>query len=253
MTADVLLLRLDAPLVAFGGAAVDARGVVDPFPGRSLITGLLANALGWTHGEFERLRRLQGRLRLASRCDRPGEVLIDYQTVDLGQEHLSHGWTTLGRPESRGGGSSSGTHIRQRHYRADAVHTVAVALEPADEAPTVDALARALAAPARPLFIGRKCCLPSGPLLVGRARADSPIATLRALERLPSRRTGVSPEKWLEACWDAEEGAEVGPIDDRDCRLVPTTDTRDWANQIHTGRRLIWLGTINPPEASDEQ
>jgi len=237
--------------VAFGGPAVDNLGVVDPFPGRSLVTGLPANALGWDHGDFDRLGRLQNRLRLATRCDRPGEPLLDFQTVDLGQEHLDHGWTTRGRPESRGGGSAAaGTHIRYRHYRADSIHTVAVTLDPPGEAPTLDDLEQALDHPARPLFIGRKCCLPSTPLLAGRVPAASPLEALRDLPRLPAERTEVEPGEPLGVCWDAEEGDELGPVDQPDRRLLPVTDTRDWAAQVHTGRRLIWQGTLDPPEAS---
>ena len=37
----VLLLRLDAPLVSFGGPMVDHRGVVQRMPALSMITGLL--------------------------------------------------------------------------------------------------------------------------------------------------------------------------------------------------------------------
>jgi CRISPR system Cascade subunit CasD len=252
MTVEVLLIRLDAPLVAFGGAAVDNIGVVDPFPARSLITGLLGNALGWSHGDFDRLERLQARLRMATRCDRAGEPLLDFQTVDLGQDDMGHGWTTRGRPESRGGGSSSGTHIRYRHYRADSIHTVALTLEPAGEAPTLDELESALDQPARPLFIGRKCCLPSGPLLAGRARAASPLEALRELPRLPARRTDVASGEPLSACWDATDDEVQVQIEERDRRLVPVTDLRDWSNQIHTGRRFLWQGRINPPEASHD-
>src|SRR3546814_7912815 len=70
----------------------------------------------------ERLQRLQARIRFASLLLRPGEELRDYHTVDLGQRHLAEpGWTTRGRTEHRAGGvAATGTHIRERFYRADA-------------------------------------------------------------------------------------------------------------------------------------
>lgn len=252
MTVEVLFLRFDAPLVAFGGAAVDNIGVVDPFPGRSLLTGLLANALGWDHCDSIGLERLQARLRVATRCDRPGEPLLDYQTVDLGQECMSHGWTTRGAPEGRKGGEAkSGTHIRFRHYRADSIHTVALTLKPVDEPPTLNDLERAINQPARPLFIGRKCCLPSGPLVAGRVQAVSPIDALRELPRLGVERTGIGSDEPLSACWDAEE-EDIDSGDEQRRRLLPVTDTRDWTNQVHTGRRLVWRGIISPAEANHE-
>ena len=40
-----LTLRLESPLMAFGGAIVDNLGVIRSFPSVSKLTGLLANAL----------------------------------------------------------------------------------------------------------------------------------------------------------------------------------------------------------------
>ncbi len=43
---EFLLLRLEAPLMAFGGPMVDYIGRTRSFPGQAQITGLLGNALG---------------------------------------------------------------------------------------------------------------------------------------------------------------------------------------------------------------
>ena len=146
---DCLLLRLDAPLMSFGGIVIDQINPVDRFPGRSLLTGLLGNALGWDHRDSAALSRLQDRLRHAARWDAQPERIVDYQTVDLGQEHLvDTGWTTRGRREDRGSGdATSGTHQRYRHYWANGVATAAIALTDS-EAPDLAALEQALRAPA---------------------------------------------------------------------------------------------------------
>jgi CRISPR system Cascade subunit CasD len=174
---DFLLLHLRAPLLSFGAPIVDSRGVIQPYPAQSLLTGLLANALGYRHHEADRLERLQARLRYAVREDRRGQQIQDYQTVDLGSPHMTHkdvAWTTRGAIEERKGGSAStGTHIRERDYWADAGYTVALTLDPPDEAPTLGDLADALQHPARPLFIGRKPCLPATPLYAGRSAAGT--------------------------------------------------------------------------------
>ena len=100
-----LLLRLEGPLLAFGGEVVDARGVIVDFPGRSMLTGLFANALGWHRTERDRHARLQERLLFAARIDRQGTHLTDFQTAQLGAG--DKGWTTRGRPEGRTGGANT--------------------------------------------------------------------------------------------------------------------------------------------------
>lgn len=239
----VLLLRFDAPLVSFGAPTVDHNGVVQRFPARSMLTGLIANAFGWTHGDANALDTLQDRLGFAARIDRRGEELVDYQTVDLGLPWMlptRSGWTSEGRIARRTGASSEATHQRWRHYRADSVTTVALVLS--DGVPTLQAVEEALKCPARPLFIGRKCCLPASRILQGTVDADSPLAALVALPRLVRGDTGPLPVTW----WDADDPATlVG-----ESRAVAVTDERDWANQIHVGRRMMREALIDPPEVS---
>src|SRR6516225_8241139 len=161
-----LLMRLEAPLLAFGGETVDARGVIADFPAASMITGLLANALGYRRSESGRLQRLQDRLAFAVRIDRNGERITDFQTAQLDRDDL--GWTTRGSPEGRAGGPATylAPHIRRRDYDADKCVVVALRFDGPAESPTLADCVTALEEPARPLFIGRKPCLPSAPILV---------------------------------------------------------------------------------------
>ncbi len=239
---DVLIVRLDAPLMSFGAPAVDNRGVVQAHPPLSLVTGLIGNALGYTHSDPKRLQILQGRIRLAARRDVPGERITDFQTVDLGQRALSEpGWTTRGAAEGRKGGSArERTHIRYREYLADAVYTVALTLDPEDSAVNLDMVEAALNVPERPLFIGRKCCLPSGRLVVRRMETPSLLEALRFCPLDP--RAGDGPEaRCVEAWWPATEEEEEGPE-------VPVTDERDWTNQVHSGERLVRHGIVQVKE-----
>ncbi len=238
---DVLLLRLDAPLLSFGAPIVDNLGVIQRFPARSMITGLLGNALGYDHRDAARLEALQGRLKVASRCDRPGTKVTDFQTVDLGQDFLAEGWTTRHEPQGRDGGTSKGTHIRYRDYWADAVFTVALRLEPAEVAPAVADLEAALKSPERPLFLGRKACLPSGPIALGRVQANDLLEALRQAPLLPGWR--LDGRQTFEASWPAEDGSSGQPS-----ALLPTTDERDWRQQVHGGRRFVRVGTIEIKE-----
>lgn len=231
---DCLVLRLDAPLMSFGGVLIDQINPTDRFPGRSLVTGLLGNALGWDHRDRHQLEALQGRLRVAARWDAEPTHLIDYHTVDLGQDFLRDtGWTTRGYREDRKGASNTATHQRYRHFWANGCATVALGLC-GDEAPTLKQLESALRAPARPLFIGRKTCLPSAPLVLGLRQARSVRAAL-ACEPLAEIGLRRRPDR-IEACWPVEDGAG------REEREV--YDLRDWHNNLHAGAERYAVGFL---------
>lgn len=236
---DVLLLRFNAPLMSFGAPIVDRHGVIQPYPALSMITGLLGNALGLDHTDFDRLQRLQDRIVYASRQDRRGQQIRDYQTVDLSQEFMRNerAWTTWGELESRKGGTaSSGTHERLRDYWADSIHTVALTLQPEDESPTLVDLERALKYPERPLFVGRKCCLPAASIFVGRTQADDLV---RTLQETPLA-NGSDDRQRYRMWWPSNPKEDETPADIRQ----PVTDHRDWANQIHVGERWIAEGEL---------
>lgn len=250
-----LILRLEAPLMSFGGPQVDHIGATRRFPGLAQIAGLLANALGFSHGDAERLQRLQARVRFASLLLRPGEDLRDYHTVDLGQPHLaSAGWTTRGRAEHRKGGeAATSTHIRERYYRADSSVLVALRLDPEEEAPTLVDVEAALEQPARPLFIGRKTCLPAAPLVAGRvATSDLRDALTQALS-LPSLEHDVE-----QACASARRmrrdffEAEL-PTDSEALGTIRVVDARDWRNQFHGGERIVMHGAVPLPAIATEE
>lgn len=251
---DILILRFDAPLMSFGAPIVDNRGEIQPYPALSMMTGLLGNALGFDHADSEALDHLQRRLRYAVRQDREGERIQDYQTVDLSKPYMDdkRAWTTRDRLETRKGGSaSSGTHIRLRDYWADAAYTAALTLDPEDESPSLDDIATALQQPARPLFIGRKTCLPTSSLLLEQTEASRLIDALSDSEKAPLASRPDS-RSFLQAWWpiqpDAEKPAEKDPVQE-DMR-EPVTDQRDWENQIHAGQRWIAYGPLSISESS---
>jgi CRISPR system Cascade subunit CasD len=226
-----LILRLEAPLMSFGGDVIDANGPTLDFPLASLITGLLANALGWRRGQGTEHQRLQNRLIIGSRLDQPGERLVDFQTAQLGQK--DRGWTTRGVIEGRDGGPDTykSPHIRYRHYLADALVTVALRLEPTDEAPTLDDIAQALDFPARPLFIGRKACLPSSRIFAGMIDAEDVLAALKAWPLHAHASTDT-----IRICVPASEGNRPDHY-----RAEDTSDMRDWIAGTHAGKRQIHI------------
>jgi len=135
-----LLLLLEGPLQAWGvGPKMELRDTA-PLPTKSGVVGLLANALGRKRAEpVDDLARL----RMGVAVLRPGRLLVDLQAVL--------------NVATMGGGTKD--KLTRRRYLMDA--SFLVGLE--GEGETLVRLHRALAAPARPLYLGRRSCLPSPP------------------------------------------------------------------------------------------
>ena len=244
-----LILNLESPLMSFGGETVDNLGVIRPFPAVSMLTGLLANALGWRRVERQRHQELQERIVFAARIDREphgGLRLTDFQSAAINNTEQS--WTTRGRPEGRGGGTYQ-NHLRWRDYHADMSVTVALRLDPADGDPALDAVAEALEEPARPLFIGRKPCLPSRPILrkFGDDKFMEGETALTALLAVPLRppedeTSRRSADRLVRLLWpDGEDAPGMDGV--RINRRAMLTDQRNWVSGLHGGGRLVCEGT----------
>jgi CRISPR system Cascade subunit CasD len=223
----VLILRLEGPLMSFGDVAIDEIRPTRRLPARSMLTGLLANALGYAHRDVAALDRLQERLRFAARLDQEGQGLVDFQTAELSQHDPL--WTTHGVPAERAGGAASysGPALRYRHYRADAAVTVALTLAPAGESPDLAALEAALRRPERPLFIGRKGCPPSRPILDRLVEVESLIAALDQVA--PFGQGPLSDDPLLIE-------TEDDPGEPEAQRLIAVADRRDWRLGLHAGQ-----------------
>jgi CRISPR system Cascade subunit CasD len=240
---EFLLVRLEGPMQAWGDVAVDGARPTRRFPSRSALAGLLASALGWTYRDGARTTALQDALRVAVRADDEGTVVTDYQTAELAT--VTRGWTRRGveardlgnvlRTERVYGRAPRATSTQQlwKRYLADASFLAAVGLR-ADAPVTLDALAAALARPARPLFLGRRACPPARPLLEGRVNAPRPYDALMAS-------AGRQPVR----CWyEPADGPE------RSEAVLEMWDRRDFLTDRFVGSRTLVEGTISCPEAS---
>lgn len=157
----VLVLTLAGPLQAWGSSSRFTARRTDDAPTKSGVVGLLAAARGLRR--TDPLEELMD-LRFGVRLDQPGDLVRDFQTavpLDGGKAMpLSH-----------------------RYYRADARYLVA--LEAADA--LVQALVEALARPVFPLYLGRRSCPPSEPLI--------PVVRDSSLE------SALLTEPWRAATW----------------------------------------------------
>ena len=233
-----LTLNIEGPLLAFGGVTIDHIGVTRDFPALSMLTGLIANALGYRRTDWEAHQLLQDRIIFAARRDRehPLGVLTDVQNAKL--EKADIGWTTFGEPEGRDGASYDAPHRRQRDYHMDAKVTVVLRLID-DNAPSIEEVANAIRRPVRPLFIGRKPCLPSAPIVSENPFVEA-IDSYRALAAVP----GQAKRR---AIWPYDDGPVDGDVVDR---IVDLPDRRNWRTGLHGGSRLVVEGRISPLEGA---
>lgn len=230
MSHDWLVIRLEAPLMAFGGIAIDQFGPTREFPSASMLTGLFANALGWHWSDRAAHQSLQNRILFGARSEATPNILTDTQNAQLSKSDKA--WTTSGAPVGRAGASYGAPHRRSREYLADHATTIVLRLEPGDSDPTLLRLARALDLPVRPLFIGRKPCLPSCRLMHGWVAAENVHGALSALP-------GSGP---CRALWPAGEGPESGTDV---ARILDLPDLRNWNTGWHSGSRNVVEGRVS--------
>ena len=233
MSRQYLIMVLQAPLIAYGDEAIDRKRPTDNFPGLAMLTGLLGNALGYRHQDAAQLQELQRSVTYAARTesDHPHDRIRDFHTARLGIDDKA--WTTYGKPEGRTGDRKSPevTEIRELDYIAETASVVALTLREPSTAPSLEELAEALKKPARPLFIGRKCCIPERPVFETIVSADS---ATDALHLIP----GVTGQTRAQAQWD-----EQGHHDSfKMTHETWVSDLKDWGNGIHVGRRQVRRG-----------
>ena len=77
--ANTLFLRLEGPFQSWGERARWSVRDTAPEPTKSGVVGLLGCALGLNKDED--LRNLNGAIRIGVRCERPGNMLVDFHTV----------------------------------------------------------------------------------------------------------------------------------------------------------------------------
>lgn len=149
-----LLLRLAAPLQAWGADSKFETRKTNREPTKSGVIGLLAAALGLRRDESEALARL-AQLRFGVRVEREGQLLVDYHIAKTQDQKTSY--------------------VTYRHYLQDAVFLAG--LESEDEA-LLRELEAALRHPVYPLYLGRRSCPPTLPLCLG-IRQGSLLDVLR--------------------------------------------------------------------------
>jgi CRISPR system Cascade subunit CasD len=147
------LLRLEGPLQSWATQSKLGIRDTDREPSKSAVLGLVGAALGMQRDDDDQLAALRT-LSTAVRVDRAGSLLRDYHTAGGGSFRDRDPYVV------DGAGDCIPSH---RYYLQDAAFTVALS----GEATLVDRVAAALRNPHWPLFLGRRACVPSTPVLLG--------------------------------------------------------------------------------------
>jgi CRISPR system Cascade subunit CasD len=132
-----------------------------------MVTGIIGAALGLGYDQPDMLQKVQDMMRLAVVVHREGTVIRDYQTVRMGLPHMTGPmwWfdgSRLGIME-REGGDPKRTITGDRPLTCDYDATVIVEL--LSGAPfSAGKILSALRAPAHPLCLGQRSCIPSLPI-----------------------------------------------------------------------------------------
>lgn len=153
----VLLLRLEGPLQAWSSQGKLGVRDTEREPTKSGVLGLIGAAMGMARDDDAQLAELAA-LRMAVRVDRAGTLLHDYHTAG-GGTFRGKAYTVFDTK------ACVPTH---RYYLQNASFVVAVE----GYTTTLARAADALRSPRFPLFLGRKSCPPSVPVLIGIVESD---------------------------------------------------------------------------------
>ena len=152
---------LSAPLQSWGEDARWDQRTTATMPPKSAIIGLLGCCLGIPRGS-DQLRHMGSHLNMAVRADRPGRIMTDYQTVQG-----TNGVFLNADGKPRGGGD---TIITPKQYLQEARFTVFLW---GDDG-LLTACYKAMLHPRWAVYLGRKSCTPSIPVMPQWITASTP-------------------------------------------------------------------------------
>ena len=170
MSKPILLLRLEGPLQSWGSRSRwDVRDT-QPEPTKSGIVGLLGCALGYERGDRRLEEELDTGLRFGVRVEHAGRVLEDFQTITDFLPTAGGDFKVLGGTKSAAALHSDpearpATILSPRFYLEDAAFLVALEAAQSAAPALLTRCAEAVKQPVWPLFLGRKACVPTRPIL----------------------------------------------------------------------------------------
>jgi CRISPR system Cascade subunit CasD len=157
---NTLFIRLAGPMQSWGTSSRFQLRRTDNYPSKSGVLGLLLCALGISRADSRRELKELTPLMMGLRTDHSGTLDWDYQTAGA-TTGIRSAEGKIKRTASTG---EYEAQLSRRQYLYEASFLVAL------QGPTaiLEACANALENPVWPIFLGRKCCVPSEPVFAGR-------------------------------------------------------------------------------------
>ena len=152
MKTPILFLLLEGPLQSWGMMDKWNTRNTMSMPTKSGIVGILACAMGLSRGD-DRIKLYNEKLQIAIRQDKAGKIISDFHTVK-GQIRTAEG-------KIRGKAGEDGVITSNRQYLQDAAFLAAIT---GDE-DLLKCCTEALFSPVWPVYLGRKNCVPTRPIL----------------------------------------------------------------------------------------
>lgn len=137
-----LLLRLAAPLQAWGSGSKFNIRITEREPTKSGVIGMIAAAMGIQRNDDPAKLGPLKTLQFGVRVEQEGKLLKDF--------HMVH--------------EQKNSHVTERYYLSDAVFLAALGSE---DTALLDTIAEAMQHPVYPLFLGRRSCPPTLPVVLG--------------------------------------------------------------------------------------
>jgi CRISPR system Cascade subunit CasD len=185
-----LLLRLEGPLQSYCVSIRARLHPTLPFPSKSGVIGLLANALGRT---FDSPIDDLANLKMGVRVDRGGTVIREF---------------AIAKNVMRANGKIKESEPLTLFYVADAIFLVGLEGDRA----LLKTIFDALVSPARILYLGRKSCMPSAPIALlpeSDSLTDNPL--LDALTDYPYIGKIDPVDKLLQVI-DSDDGDSINDV-----------------------------------------
>ncbi len=229
---NTLFLRLSGPMQAWGtGSRLQIRRT-DLHPSKSGVLGMVLCAMGVNRDAAMGVVVPLAELEMGVRIDRPGVLDWDYHTAGAG----------VGIRQAQGGVKLTATTkkpetlLSRRQYLLDSSFLVALRGKP----DVVAQAEHALRHPVWPVFLGRKCCVPTEPIAAGAGEYSSLRAALESVPFYADRLIGDEGIE-LEAILEHAPGSPP-PANGRLVHDVP----RAFRNPSH-GPRWIYATTVTAP------
>ncbi len=265
-----LVLRLKAPIASFGIVAGEEVRGSGTFPTRSMVVGLIGNALGLDRcagPDMQRLNQLQAGTWFAALMLSLGAPWEDVQNArvptlqpDNPYNRAMHGGRLTDDPVLSGPKSDRRDKLvkflekpvqRRKHYVTD-LHALVALSSIGEWSEPPEVFAQAVRYPARPLWIGRKACAPSAPVcpLSSVVDANSGCEALaRSLsEPLEQDTLARAAGSAFPMIWEgspAPESDKAYELGIRGGFATRVLDRRDWVLGLHNEESVLLRGTLD--------